>query len=149
MTSAERVLGVLRTQAQFELAEIAAKVAAAAAISAAAERQVTTVARSCTALEIELRMCVSRQPINSSLIDSMYRLYQVDRQLLRESQLRLATARQDEQRLRTAMAGARNRERSLERALDTERRKEDLKQQARDAILADDLWLQHAWSECQ
>lgn len=149
MNSNERTLRAVRTQVQFELAQVAAEVALAAKAGDRMQHQVTALSQRCDLAATELRSVTKRSQINLALVDAMHRLYHVEQNRLRDSQAQLAAAQQREEQARAAMAGVRNRERSLERALQAERRKEQQRQQALEIIQADDMWLQHAWRELQ
>ena len=147
MTSNERALRAVRAQVQFELVQAGAEVAQAATLAAEAQQEVAALTQNCESATHELRDAMGRPRINPALIDAMHRLYQVEYHRLQHAQGRLTTAQQREEQARTALAGLRNRERSLERALQAERRKQQLKQQAIEVLRADDLWLQHTWRE--
>lgn len=147
MTSDDSALRAVRTQVQFELAQTAAEVAEAATISAHTQRQVVTLTQRCESSARELRGAMARSRLNPALLDAMRRLYQIEQRALYDWETRLTQARHREEQARTALAGVRNRERSLERALLAERRKQQLKRQALEIIQADDMWLQHVWRE--
>jgi len=145
MSSSESTLRAVRAQVQFELAETAAAVAEAATRSANAQAHVTVATERCNCAAGELRGAMSRVQVNPPLLHAMRRLYQLEQRILQEWQERLLAAEQHEQQARTKLAGVRNRERSLERALEVERRTRQRRQQTLDGLRADDLWLQHAW----
>lgn len=145
MSSTESTLRAVYAQVQFELAEIAASVAEAVTRSADTKAHVTVSTERCNCAVGELRGAMSRARINPPLLDAMRRLYQVEQRALQVSEARLAAAEEQEQQARTELAGVRNRERSLERALDVERRKRRRRQETLDLLQADDLWLQHSW----
>ena len=145
MASIEPALHAVRTLAQFELAEAAAKVAQAATLSSRAQHRVTLLTQRCESVVSELRGAIARSRINPALLDAMRRLYQAEHRMLQDAQVELAVALRREQQLRDALAELRNRERALERAVKAERRKRQAKQQTFAVTLADDMWLQHAW----
>ncbi|HET9446850.1 MAG TPA: hypothetical protein VFO35_11350 [Steroidobacteraceae bacterium] len=147
MRSSEPALRAVRTQVQFELAEAAALVAAAAAQTAEAFEQVSTFKRHCAEAAEQLRSALARNAINPPLLAAMRRVHRRDAQALQEFQSSLAAAQEREQQARAALADVRNRERSLDRALHAELRKQQLEQQAREMLDVDDLWLQHARRE--
>jgi predicted GTPase len=147
MTSHQTALRAIRTQVQFELAQTAAEVARAASVSAEAQREVTILMQHCESATRELRDAMGRSRINPALLDAMRRIYQVEQRALCDWEVRLEAARQREAQARAALAGVRNRERSLERAQQVERRRRQLKEQAIEIIRADDMWLQRVWRE--
>jgi hypothetical protein len=147
MPSNEPALRAVLTQAQFELAQTAAEVAQAAALSGRAQQQVSVVTERCESAASELRGVALRSLINPALLQTMHRLYRAEKSALHEWQTRLAAAQEREELARAELAAVRNRERSLERALRAERRKQQQKRQALDLIQADDMWLQRVWRE--
>jgi len=142
MTTSERTLRAMRTQLQFELVQIAAEVARATELSTRAEHVVSAFARQCDSCVAELRAAMDRPQLNPALLDALRRLHRLQRVALRESETKLATARLHEQRAREALAEARNRELSLERALRSELREQLRIRQTLEFAVADDLWLQ-------
>jgi hypothetical protein len=149
MPSSKSPLAVVRTQVQFELVEVAAAVASAAAATSRAQRQVQDSSVRRDAIGDELRAAGGRLQINPALLDAMRRMYRTECAMLRELEAHLEAARQREQRERSALADLRNRERALERALQAERRRGQLRMQAQEMCSADDLWLQHAWRQAR
>jgi hypothetical protein len=147
MNSPEPTLRTLRSQVQFELAQAAAEVAQAAERAARASSRVESLQRRAEILLRELRQVLTRTPLNAALLDAMRRGHRVDQAELREWQSRRMAAQQHEQQVREAFAGLRNQERSLQRALQVEHRKQQARIQARDLAQADKLWLQHSWRE--
>ena len=147
MTRGERTLRAMRTQLQFELAQIAAKVAQATDRSTRAEHAVTAFGRQCDSCVAELRAAMDRSQLNPALLETLRRLHRLQRAALRESQTTLAAARLHEQRAREELAEARNRELSVERALRSEQRKQLLAQQTLEFAVADDLWLERTWRQ--
>jgi hypothetical protein len=145
MRSSEPALRAVRTQVQFELAEAAAKVAHAATVCAEAQEQVTALRQRCECAAEELRDAMGRSKINPALLATMRRVHRLETAALQDWQRRLAAAAEREQQARAELAGIRNRERSLERALRAEVRKQDLLEQTREMLAVDDLWLQHTW----
>lgn len=149
MRSNEPALRAVRTQLQFELVQSAAEVAQAATLSAGAKDEVTTFKHRCESAAHELRVGMGRARVNPALLAAMRRMYHAEQLALRRSQAQLDTAEEREQQARSVLAGLRNQERSLDRALQAERHKRRLRQQAIDMVAADDIWLQHAWRELQ
>ena len=147
MRSSEPALRAVRTQVQFELAEAAAKVAQAAALCAEAQEHVTALRQRCECAAGELRDAMGRSKINPALLAAMRRVHRLEAGALRDWQGRLATAEEREQQARAGLAEVRNRERSLDRALQAEVRKQDLLGQTREMLAVDDLWLQHTWGK--
>lgn len=145
MTTNEKALHAMRTQVQFEILEAAAEVSQAMTLATRTQQEVNVCLRSCESAVHELRNVMGRSQVNPALLIAMRRLHQGERAALREAQARLVTAQQREEQTRSVLTDARNRERSLERALRAERHKLRLQQQAQDIVQADDLWLQHAW----
>ena len=107
--------------AQFELARTSGQVAEATTLRARNEREVSDSTQRCESIAAELRIAANRRLPNPALLNAMRGLYRMERQILNDSQGRLATAQQREQRARAALAAMRNRERSLERLLRAER----------------------------
>jgi hypothetical protein len=147
MSTSEPALRTLRSQVQFELVQAAAEVAQAAERTAAAERRVERLQRRAEIVLRELRQVLTRTPLNAALLDAMRRSHRVDQAELREWQARRVAAQRHEQQVREALASLRNQERSLERALQVERRKRQARIQAWDLAQADELWLQHSLRE--
>jgi hypothetical protein len=144
MKANERVLSVLRTQAQFEVAQSSLEVAQAASRSAQAEEQASSCERNVTAIANELEGTLQRKAIDPAWLDSMQRVYRGQRRAWVEMKARLATAQQREQQARAALAQLRHRERSLERAAHSERQRQQRELDAREMIRIDEMWLQHS-----
>jgi hypothetical protein len=144
MTSSERTLRAMRTQLQFELAQIVVDVARATQLSTSAEHAVSTFARQCESCVSELRAAMDRSHLNPALLEALRCVHRLQRAALRESETKLAAARLHEQRTRDELAAARNRELSLERAWRSELRKQLQKRQTLEFAVADDLWLQRS-----
>jgi DNA repair ATPase RecN len=132
----------MRTNLQFELAQIAAKVAHATQLSTRAEHAVSAFARQCESCVAELRAAMDRSQLDPALLGALRRLHRLQRAALRESQTKLAAAQLYEESARQEWAEARNRELSLERALRSEQRKQRQMQQTLEFAVVDDLWLQ-------
>ncbi len=147
MTSNEAALTVVRAQVQFELADTAAQVARAAALSAHAQRAVRALAQHCAGTEGELRAALCRATIDPAQVSVMRRLFRSERRALDDAQARWTVAQRQEDRVRAVLGGLRNRERSLERALKLERDRLRHRRQIVEMTLLDDLWLQHASRE--
>ena len=107
------------------------------------KRRVESLQRRADILLRELRQVLGRTPLNAALLDTMRRGHRVDQAELREWQGRRIAAQHHEQQAREL----RNQERSLERALQGEQRKQQARIQAWDLVQADELWLQHSWRE--
>jgi hypothetical protein len=149
VTSNEPVLRAVRTQVQFELAQAAAEVADATARSGQARQQAAALAQRCDAVARGIRDAMNEEPMNPALLQAMRRAYHSEHIALRDWQARLSVAGQREEQARIVLAGLRNRDRSLERALQAERVKRDRRRQAQEMVLADETWLQHTsrqWS---
>jgi hypothetical protein len=145
MTPSERTLRALRVLVQFEIAEAAGSVARATRVRDRAQSLVNTLAERCASAADGLRAAEGEARMNPKLIGAIHRILRLESIALRESRVCFDAASLRERQARAALAGVRNRERSLERALSAERRKQRLAWQAREAILDDELWLQHAW----
>lgn len=142
MSSNERALRAVRTLTQFELIEVAADVAQAVTARAEAQDHVSALTQHSESAARDLREAIGRERINPALIQEMRRLYRAEQQALSEWQARLAAAQQREQQAYATLARVRARERSIERAADAERRRQQLKRQTAEIVRADDLWLQ-------
>jgi hypothetical protein len=147
MSTREPVLRAIRSQVQFELVQAAAEVVQAAEQTTRARNRVVSLQRRAGSFLRELRQIMGRPQLNAALLDTMRRCHRVEQSELREWQTREAAAQQHEQQARSALAGLRNQERSLERALQAERRKRQLRIQTLEMIRADELWLQHSLQE--
>jgi hypothetical protein len=147
MRPPDRALRALLSQVQFEIVRTAAEVVQAAGITARAASRVEALERRADTFLLELRQISSRPRLNAALLDTMRRCHRAEQTELRDWQVRRRTAWQQEQQVREALAGLRHQERSLERALQAERRKRELRVQALDMIRADELWLQHSMRE--
>jgi hypothetical protein len=147
VTRNDQPLRALQTLVQFDMARIGAEVAEAAQRRAVAQREVSESAQHCEATAAELRIATGQSPLNPALLDVMQRMFRTECQVLHDSREQLAGAQHKERQIRARLAGLRNREHSLERALQAERRKRQLQQQVRDLAIADDMWLQQAWRE--
>jgi chromosome segregation ATPase len=144
MNSAEPALRTLRSQVHFELVQAAADLAQASERTARASSRVEDLQRRAEVLLRELRQVLARTPLNAALLDALRCGHRVDQAELREWETRRIAARLHEQQLREALADLRNQDRSLERALQAEQRKQQARAQARDLVQADELWLQHS-----
>lgn len=149
MPSSRSPLAVVRTQVQFELVEIVAAVAGAAATTARVQQRVQGSQSRRDAIGNQLRAAGSRTRIDPALLGTMRRMYHAECATLRELQAQLEAARQREQEQRSALADVRNRERALDRALQAERQREQLRLRALEMTIADDLWLQLTWRQSQ
>jgi hypothetical protein len=147
MSPIEKVLTSLRTQVRFEIAQIGAEWALAATTCSQLRRRVTDLKVRCSSTAEELRAEVRRPLIDLALLGAMRRLYRLERRELKDVTTRLNAARDLEVQTRNTLTGLRNRERSLERALEAERRKSAFKQRTRELVEADEFWLQSPWRE--
>ena len=142
MNSSERTLRAVRTLVQFDLAQRGADVAQAAALCAGAKREMNAVTQRCNSAMREMRSVQERSAIDPALFAAVHALLSIERHELRESQTRLVELTEREQQARAALADVRNRDRSVERALQAEQREQRLEQQVQDILRADDMWLQ-------
>lgn len=149
MSSIEPALRAVRSQVQFELTEVAAQVAQASDRTERAQSEMSVCKHRCLAAAEGLRTATGRARINPPLLQAMSRIHHSEQLLLRQCEEQLSFAQREEEQARNRLAELRNRERSLDRALLAERRKRKLKEQAIEMIVADDLWLQHAWRTAQ
>jgi hypothetical protein len=147
MTPAERSLRALQAQAQFELAEVATAVAQAAHASECALAKASAFTQRCEDAASSVRAALTRAQIDAPLVDATHRIHHAEHRALRTCNADLAVARRHERQLRDTLAFARSRERSIERALKAEQRKQAAKRRARESIIDDELWLQRSWSE--
>jgi hypothetical protein len=145
MNSNERTLRAVGTQVDFELAQAGAEVARSAALCATAQQQVDTLVRRCESATREMRRVQDRSAINPALFATVHRLLNVELHALDGAQTQLAGLTEREQRARQVLADVRNRGRAVQRAIEAEQRSQRMKQQARDFIISDDLWLQQQW----
>lgn len=144
MSRSHSALETLRIKAQFDLAEIAAEVADTTAYTARVEHQAKTAEHRADGIACELREATQRTKVNPALIRTMHELRRVAQASLQNAHAELTVALAREEEARGRLALARNAERSLERALQVEHRKQQLQEQRCETALADDLWLQHA-----
>jgi hypothetical protein len=126
---------------------VGAEVVQAAESTARAKSRVTSLEQRTECLLHELRRVVDRPPLNAPLLDTMRRWHRDEKSALRAWQTREDRARHQEQQLRETLAGLRNQERSLERALEAERHRWQQRIQAQEMFRADELWLQHSLRE--
>jgi isoaspartyl peptidase/L-asparaginase-like protein (Ntn-hydrolase superfamily) len=147
MKSSEPTLRAIRAQVQFELAQAAAEVAQAAAITASVQQQVNLAAGRYESVARELQAIMGSSRINPPQLAAMQRMFHSEHVLLQGYQKELAAAEQREHQARSVLASLRNRERSLERALQAEQHRRKLKELAQDMLVADDMWLQQPRGE--
>lgn len=145
MKSTERALRAVRVQLQFELAQAAAQVASAAAIHAERQTVVNGLVKHSEAVSTELRGALRQEPINPALLTTMYRICRSEHRAVQEARAQAEEAQQREQQARDFLTSVRNQDRSVERALQAERRRQQLQAQASEIQGADDSWLQHRW----
>jgi len=138
----ERTLSVLRTQLQFELLQAGAAVAESSNACARIQRQVDECRGRCDQLSHGLRDVLGDAKTNPEMMQVMHRMYRAESNVLRESERELADAAARDEQLRAELASLRNRERSLQQALQAQRSKQRARLQAKQIIIADDLWLQ-------
>jgi hypothetical protein len=142
MISTEQTLHAVRAMTQFEIAEAGAAVARAAEVCACEEQKLADSARRCASSESELRRTLQLPGVSPELLRAMHRLYQQERRDWIQSRARHDVARHNEERAREALTELRNRESSLDKALQLQRQQRRLAQQAVEMQRADDLWLQ-------
>jgi hypothetical protein len=142
MSKSERTLLALHALTRFEMVEAASKVAQSIERRKETQLQVDVLVERCKRTAAELRDAMRREQVNPALIGAMHRFYGREHHSLREWREHLASAQQYEQQVTLALAHVRNRERSLERAMQAERRKQQLRRDALENVRADDLWLQ-------
>ncbi|HEY6927834.1 MAG TPA: hypothetical protein VI653_30440 [Steroidobacteraceae bacterium] len=147
MTAQERALHALRSLVRFEVAMAGAEAATAMLFSARAHREMAAAMQRCESSEQALRAVMLRPEINPALLATSRHLFRAQRTRLQGCRTQHEIARSQEERAREELANQRNRERSLERALEGERRKRHLKQQQLEFSIADDLWSQQAWAQ--
>lgn len=147
MIGCEAALQVMRTQVRFEWMQAAADVAHAAEVSAVARRTVGVLRPRYEAYRRELHEIMARPQANVALLDAMRRGLRAEQLQLSEWQRNLATAQQREQQARSALASLRNREHSLDRSLEAQRRRRQQQRELREMIQVDELWLQHSMRE--
>lgn len=145
MNSTERALRALRVQVQFELAQTAAQVAAAAAIHAGRQRRVNALVKHSDAVSTELSGALRQQPMNPALLVTMRRMYRSEHQALQEARAQAEEAQHREQQARELLTSVRNQDRSLERAVQAERRRRQQRARAIEIDRADESWLQRRW----
>ncbi len=145
MNSTERTLRAVRTQVQFHLAQTAAEVAQAAALCVAAQRRVDALSERCQSAARATHTAQARVAIDPALLAAMHGLLNTEQHALHGARVQLEALTQREQQARSALAEVRNRDRSVERALKSAQRGQQLEQQAREMIRADDQWLQLQW----
>lgn len=142
MSKSERTLLALHALTRFEMVEAASKVAQSIERRKEAQLQVDALIERCKRTAAELRDAMKREQVNPALVGAMHRYYGREHHVLREWRAQLASAQEYEQHATLALAHVRNRERSLERAMQAERRKQQLQRDAIENVRADDLWLQ-------
>ena len=145
MTAHERALRALRTLAQFELAQSGVQVGEAIARSAFERKAMAASRQHCEAVSAELHNIMTRASVNPALLEAMVCVFWDERQTLQDCRVRLTSAEKSEELARSRLTGLRNRERSLERALQMELRKTQARRQATEIGLADDMWLHKLW----
>ena len=143
----ERALQAVRSLARFEVAMAGSEAAAAMLFSSRARRELAAALKRCESSEQALQGLMSRPAINPALLATSRLLFRTQRTSLQGCRTQLEIAQGQEERAREELANQRNRERSVERALDLDRRLRLLKQQLREFCIADDLWLYQAWAQ--
>lgn len=146
MTPQERALQALLSLVRFEVAVAGAEAAAAMLFGARAQRELAAAMQRCESSEQALQALMLRPEINPALLTASRHLFRTQRTSLQGCRTQHAIAQRQEEKAREELANQRNRERSIERALQTERRARLLKQQLLEFSMADDLWLQQAWA---
>jgi hypothetical protein len=146
LTPYERSVHALRTLARFGLVQAGVEVAEATRLANLEYQYVASSTHSCEAGASAIRAAMARSPMNPELVRAMQRSYRSHSQILQQALGRLAVARRREEQTRSVLAALRNREHSLEDILRAQRRKSRVKQERLDMLVADDLWIQNAWS---
>lgn len=144
MRPPERVLHAIQSMMQFDIAQAGADVAKAAAARASEEWTLADAAQRNEAAQSELRRTLLLPCTNPELLRAMHRLYQQEQRVWMQSRARLDAALHDEAKAREALAELRNRDASLDKALQSHRRQRHLEQQLTEMQRADDLWLQRS-----
>jgi hypothetical protein len=137
-----RALEALQEQVQFEVLEAGAAVAAAAETVRRAESVVEAAVGRCSVVDDESRRAMKASRVNPALVTSLRRLSRVERGELSAAKSALGLDRAREEQARAALADLRNRERSFERALQSALAEERRRLEAREAVRADESWLQ-------
>ena len=137
-----RALEALRVQTEFEVVEAGAAVSTAAQAVRRTESAVTTASGRCRVADDELCRAMQATRLNPALVASLRSLFRAERVELSATQSALGRDRAREAGARAALADLRNRERSFERALDSALAAEQRRLEAREAVQADEAWLQ-------
>ena len=146
-TARERALLALRSVLRFEVAAAGAEAAAAMLFSVRSGRELAAVMQCCESSERAVQALMLRPEINPALLAASRHLIRAQRTSLQGCRTQHEIALEQEERAREALTNQRNRERSLERALESERRARLQKQQSLEFSMVDDLWLQQAWAQ--
>lgn len=142
MADTASALRAVRTEVQFEVMQAIAEVAQATAHAEKIQSELSHLTLRCDHMASTLNGAMRRPQLNPAMIETLRRLYQTDYQTLSDVKGRLTEARQQEQQARSALAALRNRERSLDRALKAEQRKQESRREVVQMENADDMWLQ-------
>ena len=143
MTPVERALHTLGGQLRFEIAQSAARVAAASELSQWTRERVDVLARRRDGAVAHIRDTLRRAAVDPALLDSMRRLYASELEACTAWESRLHAAGQREAQARAELALLRGRDRLVERGLQQERRREAGRRDAAEAAAGDELWLRH------
>jgi hypothetical protein len=144
MKNSLRALEALRSRAHFEVVEAGAAVSAAAEAAAGSERAVERATERTKSADAEVRRAIGVEHVNPALIVSLRRLSRIEHRELSTAKVALERDRAHEEAMRTALADLRNRERSLERALEAAHEEERRSVAGREIVLADEAWLQRS-----
>jgi hypothetical protein len=143
MTPVERALHTLGGQLRFEIAQSAARVAAAGDLSEWTRERVEVLARRRDGAVAQIRDTLRRAAVDPALLDSMRRLYASELEACAAWESRLEAAGRREEDARAELAQLRGRDRLVERGLQQERRREAGRRSAAEAIAVDEMWLRH------
>jgi len=149
MTMTERALRTVGGQLRFEMAEVAARVAAAAALVARSRQAIADALARRDDANAQLQEAQRRADVNPALLATLRRVCAGEIEACAAHQASLAWAQRQEARARDELAQLRNRDRLVLRGLADERRK-DAGRRAQAALReGDEAWLQHARSRAR
>jgi len=146
MTMTERALRTVGGQLRLEMAEVAARVSAAAALAArcrqAIDEALARRAQACARLQ-EARQ---RPEVNPALLATLGRLCGGEIEACAAHEASLAWAQRQEARARDELAQLRNRDRLVARGLEAERREQAARRAGAQMRESDQAWLHRARS---
>jgi hypothetical protein len=143
MTKSSSALEMLRLKTRYEFFVAAADAARAIAAVKEAEQQALAEARRVDAHSHELRDALTRTAMNPALIQALQTIQRAAQASLHTCLSRHQAVSEHEEQMRQALAELRNTERSLERAVQAQRRNRQLESQTREMAVVDDMWSQH------